>query len=142
MLSTDFSRFGLLDPWRTIERLNRAASGMLAQAAGEFPAVNVWADSDKAIITSELPGIEAEAVDISVNGKSITLRGSRKSEDACQGECYHRQERWHGQFSRTIDLPYVIDIEKVEARFNKGVLHLTVPRAEADKPRKIAVKFE
>ena len=142
MLSTDFSRFGLLDPWRTLERLNRAASGMLAQSTSEFPAVNVWADSDKAIITSELPGISAEEVDIAVNGKSITLRGSRKLEDACEGECYHRQERWHGQFTRTIDLPYLIDTEKVEARFNKGVLHVTVPRAEADKPRKITVKFE
>jgi HSP20 family protein len=142
MLSTDFSRFGLLDPWRTIEKLNRAASGMLAQSTSEFPAVNVWADNDRAIITSELPGIDGEKVDISVNGKSITMRGSRKSEEACEGECYHRQERWQGQFTRTIDLPYLIDTEKVEARFNKGVLHLTVPRAEADKPRKIAVKFE
>jgi HSP20 family protein len=141
LLNTDFSRFGLLDPWRTIEKLNRAASGILAQSESEFPAVNVWADSDKAIITSELPGIDAGEVDISVNGKSITVRGSRKSEDACEGECYHRQERWYGQFSRTIDLPYLIDTEKVEARVNKGVLHLTVPRAEADKPRKIAVKF-
>jgi HSP20 family protein len=142
MLSTDFGRFGLLDPWRTIEKLNRAASGMLDQSMSEFPAVNVWADSDKAVITSELPGINADEVDITVNNKSITLRGSRKSSDACEGECYHRRERWHGQFTRTIDLPYVIDSEKVEARFNKGVLHLTVPRAEADRPRKIAVKFE
>jgi len=142
MLSNDFSRFGLLDPWRTIERLNRAASGMLAQSMSEFPTVNVWADNDNAIITSELPGINAEEVDISVNGKSITLRGSRKLEEACDGECYHRQERWQGQFTRTIDLPFLINADKVEARFNKGVLHLTVPRAEADKPRKIAVKFE
>jgi len=142
MLSTDFGRFGLLDPWRTIERLNQAASGMLAQSPSEFPSVNVWADGNKAVITSELPGIDAEKVDILVNGKSITLRGSRKSEDACEGECYHRRERWHGQFARTIDLPFLIDTEKVEARFNKGVLHLTVPRAEADKPRKIAVKFD
>ncbi len=142
MLSNDFSRFGLLDPWRTIERLNRAASGMLAQSMSEFPTVNVWADNDNAIITSELPGINAEEVDISVNGKSITLRGSRKLEEACDGVCYHRQERWQGQFTRTIDLPFLINADKVEARFNKGVLHLTVPRAEADKPRKIAVKFE
>jgi HSP20 family protein len=141
MLSTDFSRFGLLDPWRTIEKLNRAASGMLSQPESEFPAINIWADPDKAIITSELPGIDPEKVEISVNGKSITLRGSRTSEDACEGECYHRQERWQGQFTRTIDLPYLINTERVEARFNKGILHLTVPRAEADKPRKIAVKF-
>jgi HSP20 family protein len=142
MLWTDLERFGLLDPWRTVERLNRAASGMLAQSTSEFPAVNVWAGSDKAVITSELPGIDAKDVDISVNGNSLTLRGSRQSSDACEGECHHRRERWHGQFTRTIDLPYQIDAEKVEARFNKGILRLTVPRAEADKPKKIAVKFE
>lgn len=115
---------------------------MLAQSASEFPAVNVWAGNDKAVITSELPGIDAKDVDISVNGNSITLRGSRQSQDACEGECHHRRERWHGQFTRTIDQLYQVDSDKVEARFNKGVLHLTVSRAEVDKPRKIAVTFE
>jgi HSP20 family protein len=142
MVRADFERFGLLDPWRTLHQLNRAASGLLTQSLSEFPAVNVWSADDNAVITSELPGVGAEDVDISVIGKTITLHGSRKSEEACDGECYHRRERWQGQFTRTIELPYLIDAEKVEARFNKGILQVTVHRAEADKPRKIAVTFE
>ena len=142
MLWTDMDRFGFSDPWRTFDRLSRAASGMRATSTSEFPPINVWMDGDRAIITSELPGVEPKDVDISVAGKSVTLRGSRATEDFCEGECRHRGERWSGKFTRSIELPYVVDQDKVEARFNKGVLELSLPRAEADKPRKIAIKSE
>jgi HSP20 family protein len=142
MLWTDLDRFGFQDPWRTFDRLNRATSGLLAPSTSEFPMVNVWMDGDRAIITSELPGVRPTDVDILVAGKSVTLRGSRATEDLCEGECRHRRERWSGTFARSIELPYLVDQDKVEARFSKGVLELTVPRAEADKPRKIAIKAE
>ncbi len=142
MVWTDIDRLGLLDPWRVFDRLNRAASGALAPATGEFPLINVWADGDKMILTSELPGVEPKDVDISVAGKSVTLRGSRTTGDVCEGECQHRRERWTGKFSRSVELPFVIDQNKVEARFSKGVLQLSLPRAESDKPRKIAIRTE
>jgi len=53
---------------------------------------------------------------------------------------YHRRERWHGHFTKTLELPFNIESGKVEAKFLKGVLHISLPRAEADKPRKITVK--
>ena len=142
MLWTELDRFGLPDPWSALDHLNRAASGMLAPSTSGFPLVNVWADGDKVIVTSELPGIEPRDVDISAAGKSVTLRGSRAPKDACEGECQHRRERWVGTFARSIELPFVIDQDKVEARFSKGVLQLTLPRAESDKPRKITIKTE
>ncbi len=142
MLWTDLERLGFTDPWRAFERLNRAASGVLAPATGEFPLINVWMDGDRAVVTSELPGVEPKDVDISVAGRSVTLKGSRPADDACEGDCQHRGERWNGKFTRSIELPYVVDQDKVEARFVKGVLELTLPRAEADKPRRIAVKAE
>ncbi|OGW40989.1 MAG: hypothetical protein A2010_16000 [Nitrospirae bacterium GWD2_57_9] len=143
MLWTELDRMGsFIDPWRSLERLNRAAAGLVPAAAPEFPAVNVWADGDSAMVTAELPGIDPKAVDISLTGKSVTLRASRQPDDAKDGESYHRRERWYGQFSRTIDLPYVIDAAKVDARFSRGVLHLTLPRAEEEKPKKIAIKTE
>ncbi len=93
MLWTDFERFGsFIDPWRSFERLNRAAAGLLP-ATTDFPAVNVWADGDNAVVTAELPGIEPNGVDISVMGKSVTLRASREPEEAKDGESYHRRER-------------------------------------------------
>lgn len=139
MLWSEFDRFGFTDPWRAFDRLRRAASG---QSTSEFPLINVWMNGDKAIVTSELPGVEPKDVDISAAGKSITLRGSRTASDACEGECQHRRERWSGTFSRSIELPFVIDQDKIDAKFSKGVLQLTLPRAEADKPRKITIKTE
>lgn len=142
MLWTEMDRFGFTDPWRTLDRLNRAASGLLAPSTSEFPLVNVWMDGDRVMLTSELPGIEPKDVEISVAGKAVTVRGSRATEEACEGECRHRRERWSGKFSRTLELPFIVDQDKVEARFIKGVLQLTLPRAEADKPRKIEIKAE
>jgi HSP20 family protein len=142
MLWTDIDRFGLLDPWSVFGRLNRAASGPLASSTSEFPLINVWADGDKMLVTSELPGVDPRDVDISVTGKTVTLRGSRMTEDTCVGECRHRRERWSGTFTRSIELPFVVDQDKVEARYSRGVLHLALPRAEADRPRKIAIKAE
>jgi len=142
MLWTDVDRLGYLDPWRILDRLNRAATGVLAPSTSAFPLINVWIDGDRALVISELPGVESKDVDISVAGKTVTLRGSRTTADACKGECQHRHERWSGNFTRSFELPFVIDQEKVKATFSKGVLQLALPRAEADKPRKIAIKAE
>jgi HSP20 family protein len=108
----------------------------------EFPATNVWVSENSAVVTTEVPGIDPIALEISVVKDSLTLRGSRKAEELKEGEAYHRQERWNGQFTRTLELPFPVDADKVEARFAKGVLYISLPRAEADKPRKITVKPE
>lgn len=142
MLWTELDRFGsFIDPWRSFERLNRAAGSVPATAA-EFPAVNVWANGDNATLSAELPGIDPADVDISVMGKSVTLKASRRAEEVKDGESYHRRERWCGQFNRAIDLPYTIDAAKVQAKFSRGILHLTLPRAEEEKPKKISIKSE
>lgn len=141
MLWSDLERFGLsLDPWRDFERVNRALTGWNAQTSVEFPAVNVWVAENNAVVTSELPGVEPEDIDISVAGKTLTIRGSRKSEELKEGESFHRRERWHGQFTKTLEMPFSIESGKVEAKFVKGVLNIALPRAEAEKPRKISVK--
>lgn len=142
MLWTELDRFGsFIDPWRSFERLNRAA-GLVPATAGEFPAVNVWADGDNATLTAELPGIDPAEVDISVMGKTVMLKASRRADESRDGDSYHRRERWCGQFNRSIDLPYTIDATQVQANFSRGVLHLTLPRAEEEKPKKIAIKSE
>lgn len=142
MLWTNVDRFGYLDPWRMLDRLNRATTGFLAPSSGEFPLVNVWMDGDRVLVTSELPGVNPIDVDIAVSGKTVTLRGSRTLGDTCKEGCQHRHERWSGSFTRTFELPFTIDQDKVSAKFSKGVLHLTLPRAEAEKPRKIAIEAE
>jgi HSP20 family protein len=143
MYWSDFYRPGRFwDPWRDIERVQRALHEYSAAGTGEFPAVNIWSNGEEAIVTLELPGIDARSVDISVVGKTVTLRGGRQAETVTEGESYHRQERWAGHFSRTIDLPFMVDAGKVGARFSRGILTITLPRTEADKPRKINVVSE
>ena len=141
MLWSEFERLGWpLDPWRDFEHMRRAMTRWNAPTTVEFPAVNVWIAENSAIVTAELPGIDPNEIDISVVGKTVTVRGSRKSEDLGEGESYHRRERWHGQFTKTLEMPFNIESGKVEAKFVKGVLNISLPRAEAEKPRKISVK--
>ena len=143
MLWQDLERFGRFsDPWREFDRMQRALAGLSPLSRVEFPAVNVWVSGDNALVTTELPGVEAKSIDISVVGKSVTLRGSREPEILKEGETYHRRERWHGSFTKTIELPFDIETSKVQAKFGKGILSVTLPRAEADKPRKISVAPE
>jgi HSP20 family protein len=70
----------------------------------------------------------------------LTLRGSRKTDTLQKGETYHRQERGAGSFVRNVQLPFEVDADKVDAHLEKGILRLTLPRAEAETPKKIAVK--
>jgi HSP20 family protein len=146
MLWTDLGRSGRgFDPWFDVDRFtnqwDRPAAAP-SMRASEFPLVNIWINGDEAVLTTEIPGIEAKDVEISVVGKSVSLRGSRKPEVGQEGEVFHRRERWYGSFSKTIELPFNIEADAVEARFQKGVLHVTLPKAQADKPRTIKVKSE
>jgi len=92
------------------------------------------------LVTAELPGVKLEDLDIAVQGDTLTLQGVREPETLEDGERYHRRERPTGRFQRVFQLPYEIEVTKVEATYEAGVLHISLPRAEADKPRKIQVR--
>lgn len=132
--------------WREMERLqrdvNQLASGSKERTAppAGFPAMNVWTGDDVAMITAEAPGVNADGIDISIVGETLTLSGERKPQHHEDDVRYHRRERGCGQFSRSIELPFRVDVDKVEATFDNGILTIKLPRAETDKPRKISVK--
>jgi len=135
--------------WREWEQMRRDMDRLVGQSsprtrrmrASGFPAINVWTnDAEGAILTTELPGIDTEDIDISVTGDTLTINGCCRPDEAPESAQYHRRERSRGDFSRTVQLPYTVDPEKVEAVVEKGVLTITLPRAEAEKPRQIAVK--
>lgn len=125
---------------REMNRLFERSYSPRLRSAPNFPALNVWTNEDGAIITAELPGVSPEDLDISVIGETLTLSGERKPDLIEEDVRYHRQERGYGKFTRSLELPFRVDATQVEATFDKGVLHLTLPRAEADKPKKIAIK--
>ncbi len=109
-----------------------------------FPAVNVTHDADAFYLRAELPGMDPEALDLSVDHNKVTLRGGREIpvEEAGEGAevSFHRRERRAGTFARTVTLPSDIDAERVEATYRNGVLTVTVPKAPEAKPRRIAVQ--
>ncbi len=143
MLWSEFERLGrFVDPWREFERISRDLSRMTSHSSQDFPLVNVWTSGDKAVLTTEVAGINPEDIDISVADEVLTIKGKRLSDEPKEGETYHRRERWGGQFSKNVLLPFRVDNKMVEAKYQKGVLVITLPRAEADKPRKIAIASE
>jgi HSP20 family protein len=135
-----------MDPLREMHRLrqemNQVFSTLDHPLSEEFPAVNAWLGQEDIVISAELPGVDPANVDISVVGDTLTISGSREPEPLKEGENYHRQERRHGRFTRSLQLPFHVEAGKVEAKYDKGILQMLLPRAEADKPRKISVKCE
>lgn len=129
--------------WREMGRLQREMNQLMDTFRqgdqGEFPPLNVWANQDHALITAELPGVNPDDLDISVVNESVTLSGKRELPETGDDTTWHRHERWHGEFSRTMQLPFRIDVENVDASFKNGVLKVTLPRAEEDKPKRISV---
>jgi HSP20 family protein len=138
MTSTYLER--ILDPWREFDRIGRSLDRAARCETCEFPAVNVWVNGEDAVMSSEIPGINREAIDISVSGNTVTLSGTRPASERKEDESWHRHELWHGDFSKTIQLPFNIDANKVHASYKNGVLHVSLPQMEAEKPRKIQIR--
>jgi len=124
---------------REMNRLFEPLSRGFAGVRGEFPAMNVWAGDDTALLTAELPGVDPATVEVSVKDDTVTIRGTRPAEPLKEGETLLRQERGAGDFVRSFALPFHVDPAKVTAQYRYGILQVTLPRAEADKPRRIKV---
>jgi len=123
-----------------MSRLYDSYAPVRLRPAPGYPAMNVWVGEEGLTLTAEVPGINPEDIDINVVGETLTLSGERKPNELKEDFRYHRQERGYGKFTRSIQLPFAVNVSKVEATFSNGVLNIAMPRAEADKPRKIAVK--
>ena len=119
--------------------LNRLFGGLRISATTEFPLLNLWTSPDGAIVAAEVPGVVPEDLDITIRRDTVIVRGTRPPEPVDQGTVAQRQERTHGPFARTILLPFRVDADKASARFERGVVTLTLPRPEDDKPRQIKV---
>ncbi len=141
-----YARFPLTSNWDEMDRLQREMNRLFDEVypsrrtVGGYPAVNLWVGENEQVVTAELPGINLDDLEINVLGASLTISGERSADDLPEEAEIHRQERLFGRFSRTIELPYPVEPGKVEAKLEKGLLTIRLPRAEADKPKKIKVK--
>jgi HSP20 family protein len=139
------------NPWSIFDELeslqagaNRASSDRdgdpLWRRSATYPLMNIWSSAEGIVVDAELPGVDPQDVDISVRGDELTIRGRVNARESRRGETFYRRERLGGEFARTLQLPFRADTDAVKASYKNGVLRLTVPRSEEDKPRRIAVE--
>jgi HSP20 family protein len=140
MALSDSPRLGF-DPFLELRRMqtemNRVFSGS-APAFRDFPPINIWLGNNSVVLTSELPGVTQNEVHLSLQEDVLTLEGARRPSEE-QGN-WQRRERTYGSFSRAVQLPFRADPNKVQARFNNGVLEVELERLEADRPKKIEIR--
>jgi HSP20 family protein len=105
------------------------------------PAVDIYETSDAYVIHADLPGVTKEDIGIQVLEDQVAIRGSRKRLYPTEEKGYRRYERGEGRFERNFRIKGGIDTGKVDARFENGVLTLTLPKPEEAKPRHIEIKI-
>jgi HSP20 family protein len=109
-------------------------------AASWVPAVDVFEESDSIRITAEIPGVQPENIAISLEGNLLTLSGTKQQEAEEKTERVHRYERVYGAFERAFTLPTSVEPKDIKARYDHGVLTVTLPKSEKAKPRQIEVE--
>ncbi|MEI6970368.1 MAG: Hsp20/alpha crystallin family protein [bacterium] len=105
-----------------------------------YPPMNVWSSADGLVIDAEIPGIDPKDVEIAVKGDELTLSGKLNAAGPGEGEACYRRERASGEFVRRLQLPLRAETGAVKASAKNGVLRLTIPQSEEEKPRKIAIE--
>jgi HSP20 family protein len=137
----EFPRLGF-DPFSELRRMqgemNRLFTGFSAAAARDFPPINIWLGDNSVVVTAELPGVPRDDVSISLQDEVLTVEGARQP-SVQQDVKWHRRERAYGTFARTIQLPFRVDPDKVQAHYQNGTLEIELERLEADRPKKIQI---
>ncbi|MCI0651125.1 MAG: Hsp20/alpha crystallin family protein [Planctomycetes bacterium] len=105
-----------------------------------IPALNAYEAGDALHIEVELPGFNRDEIAVDLDSNVLTIRAEQKREEKCEDRRYHRRERMATTQVRTLTVPADVDASRIEATVADGVLHLTLPKAESARPRKIDVK--
>ncbi len=142
------------DPFRDLrtlqEEVNRLFSTNLTRGFGEEgigrgawnPSVDIYENKDQIVLEAELPGMNRDDFELSVENNVITLRGERHFEKKDDSDNYHRVERSYGSFTRSFTLPQTVSADTATAEYRNGVLRVTLPKREETKSRRIQVSGE
>jgi HSP20 family protein len=120
-------------------RGGRASNGTMVRP---LP-LDVYATQDEAVIIAAVPEMDPQALEVTVNQNVVTLAGSVQSaaeSEQGKGATWYLHELWHGQFRRSVTLPFEVDANKADATFEHGIVRITLPKAERAKPFRIQVK--
>src|SRR5919199_82471 len=143
------------DPFRDLRSLqdevNRLFSTNLNRVFGDDegiargawnPNVDIYENKDQIVLEAELPGMNREDFDLTIENNVITLRGERRFEKKDDSDNYHRVERSYGSFTRSFTLPQTVSAEDATAEYRNGVLRVTLPKREEVKARRIEIGGE
>jgi HSP20 family protein len=139
-------RDDFFSPLRELQReIDRLFDGFFrgVRAEGAFyPAVDVYETKDSVVVEVEVPGMKKDDIKITIEDDVLRIHGEKKVEREEKDRNYYVVERSYGTFERTFRLPDYVDPEKIKAKFDKGVLTITIPKKEEEKKKVIDVKIE
>jgi HSP20 family protein len=135
-------------PWRELESMQRHLSRVLddsnmalgMEESHWLPAVDIRETAEAIVVHAELPGIDKKDVKVDVRDGVLTISGERKYEKDVKEENVHRIERSYGSFTRSFSLPSHVDVNKVEAKLDNGVLEVRLPKTDTARPKSISVQ--
>ena len=104
------------------------------------PSVDIAEDDKQIMIDVDLPGIDEKDLKVEMEGNSLIISGRREQTEKEETANYIRQERWYGEFYRSFTLPESADLDKIEARYNNGILQITIPKKEDARRREIEIQ--
>ncbi|MDI6715528.1 MAG: Hsp20/alpha crystallin family protein [Actinomycetota bacterium] len=139
------------DPWRELTAMQAELSKLFERAfgtgesshlAGWTPAIDMLERDQSIVVRVELPGLEAEDVEVTVVDNTLRIHGERKFVDETKEDRYYRIEQRYGSFERVIQLPVKIDANGVKATFQKGILEIDLPKAEEARPKPIKIETD
>ncbi len=135
------ANWGLMDLRDEIEKMfNDFGAGDDAGEGFWTPSVDISEESDKLVMTVELPGVDKKDVKISLHENVLTIEGQKTRQTEEQKDKYYRCERSYGKFSRSFTLPTKVVADKIEANYKDGILSITLPKVEEAQPRQIQIK--
>jgi HSP20 family protein len=142
------------DPFRELRSLqdevNRLFSTNLSRSFGDegiargawTPTVDIYENKDQIVLEAELPGMNREDFELTIENNVLTLRGERRFEKKSESDNYHRVERTYGSFSRSFTLPQTVSGEGATAEYKNGVLRVVLQKREEVKARRIEISGE
>ena len=145
MIMSSERRHPLRDILYLQDRMNRVfeeslrESGVYRTPGQWIPHVDVFEDDVSVTIKAELPGVHRDDIVLDVTGGVLTLSGKKNFAHDDQTESYHMIERQYGSFRRSFNIPDVVDINKVDAKFEHGVLKIILPKIERTQTKKIPI---
>ena len=106
------------------------------------PDIDVFEKDGKIVVRADLPGMERDDIEVSVQDDTLVVRGHREEEKEIKGETYYGSERATGRFYRAVGLPAGVDPNEIEASYKDGVLQVSVPKMVVQEPQKVQIKVE